>query len=216
MTVPDRWPPGYRCGVAFSVDLDAESVDLGRAPAANLWGRFSHGRYGVRVGVYRLLEIFREYAVPATFFVPAWDAERHPELVTTIVAAGHEIAAHGYQHEDHSGLAEAERETLENAHRILTHIAGRAPVGWRAPGGQLSPRTLAHLADLGYRYDASFFDDDLPHELECGDGQRIVEIPQFPFSMTPRSTRCSDLPSRSVACGSRSSRRSTTKASSTA
>lgn len=181
MTTSDHWPPGCRCGVAFTVDLDAESVDFGRAPAANLWGRFSHGRYGIRVGVYRLLEIFREHAVPATFFVPAWDAERIPELVETILAAGHEVAAHGYAHEDHSSLEEAERDILEKAHQILTHLTGRAPVGWRAPGGRLSLRTLAHLVDLGYQYDASFYDDDLPHELECGEGRRIIEIPQFPF-----------------------------------
>ncbi len=181
MTPPDRWPPGHHCGVAISVDLDGESVDLGRAPRANLWGRFSHGRYGLRVGVYRLLEIFREHAIPATFFVPAWDAEQSPGLVEAILAAGHEIAAHGYVHEDHSRLEEAERDTLERAHRTLLKLTGRAPAGWRAPGGRLSPRTLGYLTDLGYRYDSSFRDDDLPHELECGGGPRILEIPQFPF-----------------------------------
>ncbi len=35
--------------------------------------------------------------------------------------------------------------------------------------------------DLGYRYDASFRDDDLPHALDGGGGRRILEIPQFPF-----------------------------------
>lgn len=181
MTAPDCWPPGYRCAVAFSVDLDGESVDMARAPAANLWGRFSHGRYGIRVGVYRLLEIFREHAVRATFFIPAWDAERIGQLVEVILAAGHEVAAHGYAHEDHSRLGEDERAVLEKAHHLLTELTGRAPIGWRAPGGRLSPQTLGHLVDLGYRYDASFHDDDLPHELECGDGRRMIEIPQFPF-----------------------------------
>lgn len=177
----DVWPSGCRCGVAISVDLDAESVDLGRAPRSNLWGRFSHGRYGLRVGVYRLLEIFREYDVQATFFITAWDAEQSADLVATILAAGHEIAAHGYLHEDHSGLGDREQATLAQAHEALTKITGRAPVGWRAPRGWLSPRTLGYLADLGYVYDGSFRDDDLPHTIECGDGRTLIEIPQFPF-----------------------------------
>jgi peptidoglycan/xylan/chitin deacetylase (PgdA/CDA1 family) len=167
--------------VAISVDLDAESVDRGRAPRANLWGRFSHGRYALRVGVYRLLEVFREYGIRTTFFVPGWDAEESPDLVETIRIAGHEIAAHGYLHEDHSALGDREQDTLVRAHDALTKVTGHAPVGWRAPRGRLSSRTLGYLADLGYRYDASFRDDDLPHLMDCGNGRTIVEIPQFPF-----------------------------------
>src|SRR5581483_479514 len=44
---------------------------------------------------------------------------------------------------------------------------------------QPEPRTLGYLVDLGYRYDASFRDDDLPHALDGGGGRRILEIPQF-------------------------------------
>jgi peptidoglycan/xylan/chitin deacetylase (PgdA/CDA1 family) len=170
-----------QCGVAISVDVDAESVDMNRAPHANLWGRFSHGRYAIRVGAYRLLEVFKEHGMRATFFVPAWDAERAPALVEAIVADGHEVAAHGYRHEDHSRLGDEERATLERAHEALTRIAGQPPRGWRAPEGLLSSRTLGYLAELGYIYDASFRDDDLPHEIACGGGRSMVEIPQFPF-----------------------------------
>jgi peptidoglycan/xylan/chitin deacetylase (PgdA/CDA1 family) len=176
-----RWPDGVRCAVAMSVDLDAESVDIGRAPRANLWGRFSHGRYAVRVGVWRLLELFREHDIRVTFFIPAWDAERAPDVVEAIVEAGHEIGAHGYLHEDHSALGREERAVLERAHEVLTRVVGRPPCGWRAPRGLLSAATLGHLADLGYVYDASFRNDDLPHLLPCGAGRSLVEIPQFPF-----------------------------------
>lgn len=176
-----RWPSDSRCAVAISVDLDAESVDLGMAPRGNLWGRFSHGRYGLRVGVYRLLEILQAHDIRATFFVPAWDAEQSTDTINSIMSAGHEVAAHGYLHEDYSQLGDLERGTLERAHETLTKIMGRAPVGWRAPRGRLSPRTIGYLADMAYVYDASFYDDDLPHTIECGEGRTLVEIPQFPF-----------------------------------
>ena len=213
MTQAATWPAGYRCGVAFSVDLDAESLDMVRAPAGNLWGRYSHGRYGLRVGVYRVLEIFKEHTVRATFFVPAWDAEREGRLMEEILREGHEIAAHGYAHEDHGCLGEDERATLEKAHHVLSLVCGRPPVGWRAPGGRLSARTLTHLVDLGYQYDASFYDDDLPHEIECSDGRSLLEmIPQFPFLNDTRSIKSSGRPSRCRRCGLRSLRRSTTRA----
>jgi peptidoglycan-N-acetylglucosamine deacetylase len=181
MSAGALWSGGARCAVAISVNVDAESVDLGRAPRGNLWGRFSHGRYALRVGTWRLLDIFREHAIPVTFFVPAWDAERAPGMVEAILAAGHEVAAHGFLHEDHSALGDDERAVLDRAHHTLTTIAGRPPRGWRAPRGRLSPRTLRHLSDLDYVYDASFRDDDLPHFLPCGGGRNLVEIPQCPF-----------------------------------
>ena len=46
----------------------------------------------------RLLELFEQYSVRGTFFVLGWVAERYPELVRSIVAAGHELGSHGYEH----------------------------------------------------------------------------------------------------------------------
>src|SRR4026207_2049980 len=46
----------------------------------------------------RLLAIFNESGVQATFFVLGWVAERFPHLVRAIAAEGHEIASHGYAH----------------------------------------------------------------------------------------------------------------------
>ena len=56
---------------------------------------------------------------------------------------------------------------------------GSAPLGWRAPQGLLSPATLKLLCELGYRYDASFQDDDYPYVMDCGAGSAIVELPSF-------------------------------------
>src|SRR5689334_7392020 len=46
----------------------------------------------------RLLDLFDEHHVRATFFVLGWVAERHPSLVRTIASRGHELASHGYAH----------------------------------------------------------------------------------------------------------------------
>lgn len=173
------WPDGAACGVAVTVNLDAEAVDLREVSNENLFGRFSYGRYGMRAGLWRLLDVFRGHGLKVTFFVPGLDAERHPEAIEAILREGHEIGARGYAFEDHSGLDAAERDVLHRAHEALTKVAGAAPAGWRAPQGLLSPRTLSHLTELGYRYDSSFQDDDFPYVMRCGNGKLIVELPQF-------------------------------------
>lgn len=176
---PSKWPEGRICTVAVTVNFDAESVDLHEAGPASLYGRFSYGRYGMRAGVWRLLDVLRAQRVRATFFVPGLDAESHPEAIEAILRDGHEIGARGYAFEDHSKLGAQERTVLERAHNALTAITGTAPVGWRAPFGLLSRDTFAHLTDLGYRYDSSFQDDDYPYVVRCVSGRELVELPSF-------------------------------------
>lgn len=179
MTAPATplWPQGKVCGVTVTVNFDAESVDLHEAAKENLYGRFSYGRYGMRAGVWRLFEVLRAQGLKATCFVPALDAENNPRAVEGAVKDGHEIAARGYAYEDHSQLGDAEAATLAKAHAALTKIAGRAPVGWRAPMGLLSAATLGHLAGLGYLYDSTFQDDDMPYVMRTDSGKDIVELP---------------------------------------
>jgi len=173
------WPNSRNCAVLITVNLDAESVDLHEAKRENLYGRYSYGRYGMRAGASRLLDVFRAHAINATFFVPALDAENNRAVIDSILEDGHEDGARGYAYEDHSRLGPLQRATLEHAHTVLTKITGAKPVGWRAPFGLLSTETFQHLADLGYRYDSSFQDDDYPYVVDCGGGRQLVELPTF-------------------------------------
>lgn len=163
--------------MCLTVNLHGDSVELRVTDEARLVGRYSGGGY-MPNGVDRLLELFERRGLRVTFFVPALEAERHPELVREIHAAGHEIAAHGYALEDHSKLGKAEPDILRKAHDILAACVGEAPVGWRAPDGILSTDTLSHLASLGYLYDSSFQDDDHPYLLDADGGAGLVELPQ--------------------------------------
>ena len=126
----------------------------------------------------RLLKLFGDEKVKATFFVPGLEAERHPALIREIRSEGHETAANGYHLEDHSKLGDRELDTLKRAHAALSDCTGEAPVGWRAPEGMLSADTLGHLASLGYLYDSSFQDDDFPYPLDADGGNGMIEIPQ--------------------------------------
>ena len=52
----------------------------------------------VEANTERILELFAEKDVKATFFTLGWMAERYPAMVRTIVEAGHELASHGWEH----------------------------------------------------------------------------------------------------------------------
>jgi peptidoglycan/xylan/chitin deacetylase (PgdA/CDA1 family) len=85
------------------------------------------------VGVPRLLQLLSKYAIPATFFMPADTARRHPEAVKEIAARGHEIGHHGDVHESPAQLAVAdERRILEIGLDTLEKLVGQRPRGYWA------------------------------------------------------------------------------------
>jgi hypothetical protein len=167
------------CHVSLTVNLQGMSVDRalhGTNPAKHFGGK-AHGRYMASIGAERLFTLFRDMGLKSTVFVPGWEAEQHPALVRAIAAEGHEIAAHGYAHEDYVA-AQGEAELLARTHGILSDLTGSAPQGWRAPTGLLEHDTLRQLAGLGYVYDASNQDDDIPYRLDADGGTGMIELPQ--------------------------------------
>jgi polysaccharide deacetylase family protein (PEP-CTERM system associated) len=109
----------------------------------------------------RLIEIFADEGVRATFFVLGWVAERFPDLVKTIAAGGHEVASHGYGHRLIYDLTpSAFREDIRRSKRVLEAAAGAPVCGYRAPSYSVTSRSLWALDILieeGFRYDASIF-----------------------------------------------------------
>ena len=158
-----RWPKGARAVVNITIHVDGPSVEAGRGQTP--LGINSRGHYAIRRGVYRYLDMLARHGIPATFFCCGHDGEHWPGIVRDIHAAGHEIAAHGYRHEGFD-LGDREPELLEKTHRILTGITGIPPVGWCSPSGRKTTLTLPTLRRLGYRYDTSEKDEDLPYLLD--------------------------------------------------
>ena len=106
-----------------------------------------------------VLALFAEADVKATFFTLGWVAERYPALMRRIVAAGHEVASHGYDHARvFTFTPDQFRADLRKARAILEDASGQAVTGYRAPSFSIDTRTpWAHpiLAEEGYRYSSS-------------------------------------------------------------
>lgn len=176
-----RWPEGKVAAAAFTFDVDAESAVLWNAPEVGArMSVMSHQAYGPLVGVPRILDLLDRHQISSTFFVPGHTADRYPEAIRSIVTAGHEIAHHGYLHEQPTALTlEQEIDALDRGLAALAEVAGVRPVGYRAPMWDLSWRTPALLAERDFLYDSSLMDSDHPYELAITPGadRSIVEIP---------------------------------------
>jgi polysaccharide deacetylase family protein (PEP-CTERM system associated) len=107
----------------------------------------------------RVIDLFAAANVRATFFTLGWVAARQPALMQRIVAAGHEIASHGWDHQRvFTMTAEEFRADLRRARAALEDAGGVAVTGYRAPSFSIDPRTpWAHavLAEEGYAYSSS-------------------------------------------------------------
>ena len=113
----------------------------------------------VEANTDRVLELFAEAGVKATFFTLGWVAERHPALIRRIAGAGHEIASHGWDHKRVFTMnADAFRADIARTRKTLEDASGQKVIGYRAPSFSIDQRTpWAHpvLAEEGYAYSSS-------------------------------------------------------------
>jgi len=145
---------------AFTVDVEDwfHILDCPQSPRPDEYGSLVSR---VEVNTGRVLDLLDECSVYATFFVLGWVADRYPRLVRRIAEAGHEIGVHGYHHVLASTLDdEALEEDTRRAVDAVGTASGKAPVGYRSPGGSLLERQrwlLDLLVELGMRFDASVY-----------------------------------------------------------
>ncbi|MGE5112772.1 MAG: XrtA system polysaccharide deacetylase [Acidobacteriaceae bacterium] len=126
----------------------------------------------------KLLELFARFDAHGTFFVLGWVAERYPEIVREISAAGHEIGCHSFLHRRIHRLTPDEfRADTRRAVAAIEYACGERPVAYRAPTFSIVRKTLwaiPILAEEGFLYDSSVY--PVLHDL-----YGIPSAPRFPF-----------------------------------
>ena len=134
----------------------------------------------VELNTGRVLDVFAEHRIHATFFVLGWVAERAPRLVRRIVDEGHELASHGYDHTRATMLdRNAFSEDVTRTKRTLEDVSGRLVRGYRAPSYSIGARNLwalDALRDAGYEYSSSIY--PIRHDL-----YGMPEAPRFAFRL---------------------------------
>lgn len=126
----------------------------------------------------RILDMFDEARVKATFFTLGWVAERYPALVKRMVEEGHELASHGYSHIRVTQQQPNEfRADVERTKKLLEDIGGVAVQGYRAASYSIGAANLWALDELqqaGYEYSSSIY--PVRHDL-----YGMPEAPRFAF-----------------------------------
>ena len=183
--------PAQRPLLALTVDVEDYFMVSAMEPVVR---REAWGDYPSRVAANtdRLLDLFARHGVQATFFVLGWLAERQPELVRRIAAAGHELGSHGWSHRlvYDQGPAEFEAET-RRTRELLAALTGQPIHGYRAASYSITARSLWALPILrraGHRYDSSIFPVHhdrygipgaarLPFAIEAAGAEGLYEFP---------------------------------------
>lgn len=193
-TLPNpKWPGGATIAVNFNLNVegggeatlangDAVSEgmlnDIGvptytgvRVPLVE-----SAFEYGSRRGVWRVLDVFRDFDIRLSVLAVARALEQNPELASALVARGHEIVSHGYRWIDYATVPEnIEREHMRKAVDVLTALTGVRPLGWMT--GRPGPNTRRLLVEFGgFLYDRDSLADELPYWADIN-GQSHLVIP---------------------------------------
>jgi hypothetical protein len=188
---PDaRWPNGAGLALSFVVNVE-EGAELSLASGDERNEAIpetrqliegapdpcmeTHFAYGARVGLWRILDLFARYGVPATFSCCGRAVAATPALASAPAAAGHEVSAHGWRWEMHAGMPEAtERAVIAHTVATLTEATGTRPVGWHTKSAPSMNTRRLLIEEGGFIYDSDAYDDDLPRLIEVSGRSHII------------------------------------------
>jgi polysaccharide deacetylase family protein (PEP-CTERM system associated) len=140
----------------------------------------------------RILECFARQNAKGTFFFVGWVAEKFPQLVKDVHAAGHEVACHSYWHRTVFSLDQDEfRKDTKRAKDVLEQISGARVLGYRAPSWSITGKSLWALNilhELGFVYDSSIYPirhdiyglpgaKRFPYTHQLSPNQELLEFP---------------------------------------
>lgn len=168
------WPGGAR--VAFYVGLNIEHFQLGtpstslnEATAALVPDPLNHGwrEYGVRVGIWRVMQALDRHGVRASALLNSAVCEHYPQIVEAGLARNWAWLAHGRDNSTlQAGMTEEdERGYLIGVVETIEKATGQRPRGWLGPALTETFRTPTLLAELGLGYVLDWTNDDQPYPL---------------------------------------------------
>lgn len=157
------------------------------------WGNMQSG---VESNIDRILSIFNDRSITATFFILGWIAERHGSMIERIASEGHEIASHGFSHvRIHQQNSEEFKEDVTKTKKILEDIVGQEVIGYRAASFSINQQShWAHkeLEEAGFRYSSSVY--PVKHDL-----YGVPDAPRYPYQ--PNGTAFLEIPITTLSLG---------------
>ncbi|HEX9878744.1 MAG TPA: polysaccharide deacetylase family protein [Candidatus Binatia bacterium] len=134
--------------------------------------------YGVKVGAWRLLDVFDRVGIKGTCHMSGIVAELFPDLAQEIVRRGHDVAGHGYDQSDpqHLMAPDEERAVVDKTLEVIERVTGYRPRGWVTTGRRISKDTVRILAEAGLSWHSNHDIGDYPTPVDV-DGRIILDCP---------------------------------------
>ena len=166
--------------ICYGVHVDAVAGWLGSYGGEDSPCDITRGMFAGEIGSPRLLSLFQRARIPTTWFIPGHSIETFPVQMQAVADAGHEIALHGYSHENPVAMTpEQEDAVLTRCIALIEQFTGRRPRGYVAPWWELSPATVRLLLANGITYDNSRMDNDFhPFYARVGDSWTKIDYSQ--------------------------------------
>ncbi len=179
------WPGAKRLAVylgvnlehfAFGTGLGAELAPGGPQPDVL---NYAWRDYGNRVGVWRMIELFDQLALPASVLVNSSIYAYCPEVMDAFRTRGDEVLGHGRTNSERQGVLDevSEKALIDETTAAIVAAEGQAPKGWLGPWISQSLVTPDLLKEGGYDYLLDWCQDDQPIWFSTRDGRRILSLP---------------------------------------
>jgi allantoinase len=167
--------------------FDRPSTRLTNLPVNPDVLNYSWRDYGVRVGIWRMMEVMERYGVKGTVALNSDVCARYPRIIEEGKKLGWEWMGHGNNNSTlFAGQSEAEeRALIKDVVTTISKSVGKAPRGWLSPALSETMRTLDILAENGIEYVGNWVNDDQPYPMRVKKGSMIA---------MPYSVEINDIP----------------------
>ncbi len=182
---PLRWPNGARVALWVIPNIEHFLFDRPSSSVIEATTRFvpdilnySWRDYGVRVGIWRLMEVMEKYGVKGTAALNSDVCRHYPRIIDEGNALGWEWMGHGTNNSTPiNDQSETEEQALLNSVvETITKSTGNSPRGWLSPALSETHRTLDLLAEAGIQYVANWVNDEQPYPMKVKSGS-LLSLP---------------------------------------
>jgi allantoinase len=189
---PLSWPNGARVAVWVIPNIehflfDRPSTRLTNLPVNPDVLNYSWRDYGVRVGIWRMMEVMEKYGVKGTVALNSDVCKYYPRIIEEGMKLGWEWMGHGTNNSTliNNQTEAEERALIKEVVTTITKSIGKAPRGWLSPALSETVSTLDILAENGIDYVGNWVNDDQPYPMRVKAGSMIA---------MPYSTEINDIP----------------------
>lgn len=188
---PLRWPNGARVAFWVIPNIEYFRYDLKSPAALNPVSaewipdtiNYSWRDYGVRVGVWRMMDTLDKHGIRATVALNSEVCRHYPVIVEQGSKRGWEFMAHGITNSirlvDLS--LDDQRRTIRESIDVIGESTGKKPDGWLGPGLAQTYESLQILNEEGIGYVGDWVNDDQPYPFAVPNGP-LLSMP-YPLEL---------------------------------